>query len=155
MNVKKSVKQKMENVSLGNWWEVIKGTDIDALGRQEITKWQFQGYQGGDWLVDLNDIVPLIDRPDTVVLHVGWWALPVPHLDGNLPVWPVVGFNILKGFTGNMYLEFYEFSPAQSKLWKEIPAPQKKMVTSRRLKDTSQQVHRESKQLQWEVKLHL
>jgi len=24
------------------------------------------------WSEDLNDIVPLIDRPDTIVLHVGW-----------------------------------------------------------------------------------
>lgn len=24
------------------------------------------------WSIDLNDIVPFIDRPDTIVLHVGW-----------------------------------------------------------------------------------
>lgn len=82
--------------------------------------------------VDLNDFIPFIDRPDTVVLHVGWWVLPVPCLDRNLPVWAIVGFNILQGLTGYMDLEFYKFSPAQSKLREEIPAPQKDMVTSRR-----------------------
>lgn len=87
--------------------------------------------------VDLDDIVPLINRPDSIVLHVEGWALPVPGLHWHLPLRAVVGLHILQGFTGHVDLELHKLSPAQSKLGKEIPVPEQKgVVTGKRLKCT-------------------
>lgn len=73
MKVKKiPVKQREVNVSLGNTWGITKGMMLMPLGSGKSQSHSLGtdsvSSQGS---VDLDDIVPLIHRPDTVILHVG------------------------------------------------------------------------------------
>lgn len=72
MKVKKTpVKQREENASSGNRWGITKEMDVDAFGHWEITNSQLRtGSVSRQGSVDLDDIVPLINRPDPIVLHV-------------------------------------------------------------------------------------
>lgn len=113
--------------------------DVDAFGHWKITDRVLgTGCVSSQGSVDLDDIVPLINRPDSIVLHVEGGALPVPRLHRHLPLWAVVGLHVLQGFTGHVDLQLHKLSPAQSKLRKEIPVPEQKgMVTGRRLECAS------------------
>lgn len=74
MKVKKiPVNQRQVNVSLGNTRGVTKGTRCQclwALGNHKVTVLG-TGSVSSQGSVDLDDIIPLINRPDSIVLHVG------------------------------------------------------------------------------------
>lgn len=70
--------------------------------------------------VQLDDLIPLRNGPNSIGPNVGWRALPVPCLHGNLPGLTIVGLNVLDGFTGHMNLHVYKLSPAQCKFGKQI-----------------------------------
>lgn len=61
--------------------------------------------------VELNDFFPLINGPDPVGLHIGRRVLPVPQLHWRLPLFPVVGFDVLEGFAWYPHLELYKLGP--------------------------------------------
>lgn len=50
--------------------------DLDAFGNWKLQTESFKDSRHAllavRWSVDLNDIIPFIDRPDTIVLHIGW-----------------------------------------------------------------------------------
>lgn len=70
--------------------------------------------------VQLDDLIPIRNGPNSIGPNVGWRALPVPCLHGNLPGLTIVGLNVLDGFTGHMNLHVYKLSPAQCKFGKQI-----------------------------------
>lgn len=70
--------------------------------------------------VQLDDLIPLGDRPDSIGPHVGGRALPVPRLHRNLPGLTIVGFNVFDGFTGHPDLHVYKLGPAQRELGKQV-----------------------------------
>lgn len=72
--------------------------------------------------VQLDNFIPLRNRPDPIGLHIRGWALPVPGLDRDLPGLAIVGFNVVNCFTGNMDFYVYKLRPAQCKLGEQIPA---------------------------------
>lgn len=72
--------------------------------------------------VQLDDLVPLRNRPDPIGLNIWGWALPVPCLHRNLPGLTIVGFNVVNCFTGHVDFHVCKLCPTQCELGKQVPA---------------------------------
>lgn len=83
--------------------------------------------------VQLDNFIPLRNRPDSIGRHIWGRTLPVPCLYRNLPGLTIVGFDVFDGFTGHMKLCVYKLSPAQCKLGKQVPVAKQAMWKGVRL----------------------
>lgn len=83
--------------------------------------------------VQLDNFIPLRNRPDSIGRHVRGRTLPVPCLYRNLPGLTIVGFDVFDGFTGHTKLCVYKLSPAQCKLGKQVPVAKQAMWRGVRL----------------------
>lgn len=72
--------------------------------------------------VQLDNFVPLRNRPDPIGLNIWGWALPVPCLHRNLPGLTIVGFNVVNCFTGHVDFHVCKLCPTQCELGKQVPA---------------------------------
>lgn len=71
--------------------------------------------------VDLDDIIPFLDWPHAILLHVGRWALPVPCLNRNIPFWAVVCSHVVQSLTGDSDLQLQQLCPAQAEAGEDVP----------------------------------
>lgn len=71
--------------------------------------------------VDLDDIIPFPDWPHAVLLHVRWRALPVPHLNRNIPFGAVVCSHVVQSLAGDSDLQLQQLRPAQAEPREDIP----------------------------------